>query len=336
MGTFIPHSVLGSSEDYINTLQSTGMVRVEKRKLCNPSEIFLLKFSHQSLLDCYSSPPLPLPLSLTTPCNTHSPLRLDQLQHSPSLHLWFCQEWRNPAPSWKRRATRRPLWWALRDGFHIILLPESSHMIKRLLYGTVDLSPWEKQLSAMTIRTQCSASLPVFLDIAALNADPTLALRETHSMKLSIFSHRCWINTHMHMYTHTRTHTHTATRNSCFETLEQNHGREKSPTRTSCRYVCVWLSPFPHQTVSGYGTSMWAWSWQTMSTYGVSFSHFIWCPFFVHVLSDTWQTRFEPYSPRCNPGSTLGYVTQIAIGISAFTRTRISLVQIGSRVKGLV
>lgn len=110
MGTFIPHSVLGSSEDYVNTLQSTGMVRIEKRKLCNPSEIFLLKFSHQSLLDCYSSPPLPLPLSLTTPCNTHSPLRLDQLQHSPSLHLWFCQEWRNPAPSWKRRATRRPLW----------------------------------------------------------------------------------------------------------------------------------------------------------------------------------------------------------------------------------
>lgn len=92
----------------------------------------------------------------------HSFLRLGQLQHSPGLHLWFCQEWRNPAPLWKRRATRQPLWWALRDGFHIILLPEGSHMIKRLLYGTVDLSPWEKQLSAMMIRSQCSTSLPVF------------------------------------------------------------------------------------------------------------------------------------------------------------------------------
>ena len=78
MGTFIPHSVLGSSEDYVNTLQSTGMVRVKIRNF-NPSEIFLLKFSHQSLLDGLSSLvgliiilllPLPLPPSPTTPCNT--------------------------------------------------------------------------------------------------------------------------------------------------------------------------------------------------------------------------------------------------------------------------
>ena len=112
MGTFIPHSVLGSSEDYINTLQSTGTVRIEKRKLCNPSEIFLLKFSHQSLLDCYSSPPLPLPTPTHNPLQhtIHSFLRLGQLQHSPGLHLWFCQEWRNSALLWKRRATRRPLW----------------------------------------------------------------------------------------------------------------------------------------------------------------------------------------------------------------------------------
>ena len=164
-------------------------------------------------------------------------------------------------------------------------------------------------------------------------------------MKLSIFSRTCWINTHVHMYTHTPTHT--AARNSCFETLEQKHGREKSPTRISCRYVCVWLSPLPTRlclgTVlacepdhdrpcpsTGYPSPIW-------SLIHLLDLVFI---FFVHVLSDTWHTCFEPYSPRCNLGSNpppeVGCITWIAIRISAFTRTQISLIRIGSRVKGLL
>ena len=168
MGTFIPHSVLGSSEDYVNTLQSTGMVRVEIRNFAIHPRFSCLNFHiNHCLMVCllllvwllfFSSSTPPTSTHNSLQHTIHSSLRLGQLQHSPGLRLWFCQEWRNLAPLWKRRATRQPLWWALRG----VSISFYFQRIKSLLYGTVDLSPWERQLSAMTIKSQCSASLPVF------------------------------------------------------------------------------------------------------------------------------------------------------------------------------
>ena len=157
------------------------------------------------------------------------------------------------------------------------------------------------------------------LDIAALNADPTLALQKWNHIPwnypyLVVHAesiHMCTC-TPTHTHTHTPTHAHTQPRETHAlkrwnRSMEERKAQQEHLAGT---YVCgcpplltrMWLGtvlacepdhdrPCPS---TGYPSPIW-------SLIHLLDLVFI---FIVHVLSDTWHTCFEPYFPRCNPGST--------------------------------